>query len=383
VFYFKSKYDDFSLLSVGFSKNFTSNLEIELFLNEFPEAYLCAPLKFDDPLYNPPQLNDIYLGEWTFVKKNNRTTLTIFADSKTKHFSSPEIFFEPLEVSHHDITIPNWVNDELSPEFDSWEEMIVSAQNLFKTTDLKKLVLSRRRIFEYEHPLLLKSFFYNLIDNKYNSKESYQIYFQENLNNAFISLTPEKLFSLHGNKVTTIALASSAFRKQDSTEDKLEENILKESPKLISEHQIVVDDIKDSLSKICTNIYTSELKIMKLSYIQHRAVDISAEINEKYSAIDLLALLHPTSAIGGVPRNTALLNLKKIEKSNRENYASPFGVISKNFSEFAVAIRSGKIEENKITLFGGAGILPDSDAQSEWNETANKMTPFLKVINHE
>lgn len=166
-------------------------------------------------------------------------------------------------------------------------------------------------------------------------------------------------------------------------EDKIEEDNLLLSPKLVREHQLVVDELKASLSNICSKVETSELKIMKLSYIQHRAVDITAELGEKFNSIDLLTLLHPTPAIGGLPKGLALKNIQNIEKTPREFYASPFGVLSKLYSEFAVAIRSGKIEDNKLTLYGGAGILPDSDAESEWNETLNKMTPFMKAINHD
>jgi isochorismate synthase len=383
VYYFKSKYNDFSLLSVGLVKNFSSTDEILNFQREFPDTYLSAPLKFDDTQYSPVQLSNIYLGEWTFVTINNKTTLTIFSDPKTKTFSPPEVFFENLEISHHDIPLPSWSGDELIPDNQAWSDKIDEAKELFKQTKLKKIVLSRKRIFEYEYPLLPKSFFNALTNEQMNAQDCYQIFFQEDLENAFISLSPEKLFSLNKNDVSTIALASSTPRNNDQKLDDIQNNLLTSDPKLVEEHQIVVDEIKHSLKQICSDIHSSDLKIMKLSYIQHRAVDITATLCLGFNAIDLLTALHPTPAVGGLPKSNAILYIPKIEEYYREYYASPLGVLSSEYSEFAVAIRSGRIQNNKISIYAGAGILPGSVAEDEWNETTNKMTPFIRVINHE
>ena len=122
---------------------------------------------------------------------------------------------------------------------------------------------------------------------------------------------------------------------------------------------------------------------MKLPYIQHRRADIKAKLKTEVSAPELIALLHPTPAVGGLPWSRAKSRLSEIEPFRRNYYAAPVGVVSSHFSEMAVGIRSAKIDAEKLTLFGGAGIVRGSDAEDEWNETGTKMNPFLKVVNNE
>ena len=70
------------------------------------------------------------------------------------------------------------------------------------------------------------------------------------------------------------------------------------------------------------------------------------------------------------------------ELFGRSWYAGPVGWIGQDASEFAVGIRSGRILNNEISLFAGAGIVRASDPQLEWNETEHKLSLFLDVINH-
>jgi menaquinone-specific isochorismate synthase len=95
----------------------------------------------------------------------------------------------------------------------------------------------------------------------------------------------------------------------------------------------------------------------------------------------LIEKLHPTAAVGGIPHQLAMQKILEIEKEERFLYAAPIGIISKEFSEIVVGIRSGFIKDKNLTIFGGAGIVKGSDAEEEWNETGIKMQPFTKVLN--
>ena len=129
------------------------------------------------------------------------------------------------------------------------------------------------------------------------------------------------------------------------------------------------------------NIIIEELQTMKLSYIQHRSIPIKATLAPGINVLQLVNLLHPTPAVGGLPWDKAKPLIKELEPYSRDSYAAPIGIISKNFSELAVGIRSALIEGSKISIYGGAGIVKGSIAEEEWNETGIKMNPFLKVVN--
>ena len=120
---------------------------------------------------------------------------------------------------------------------------------------------------------------------------------------------------------------------------------------------------------------------MKLPYIQHRQAKVTGTLKETTTVLELIDLLHPTPAVGGIPHLKAKNKILEIEKEKRSYYAGPVGILSKDFSEIVVGIRSAYIQGQKLIVYGGAGIVAGSDAEEEWSETGIKMQPFIKVIN--
>ena len=89
---------------------------------------------------------------------------------------------------------------------------------------------------------------------------------------------------------------------------------------------------------------------------------------------------HPTPAVGGRPWNLAKSYLKEAEPFDRGLYSAPFGIVSKDYTEFAVGIRSALYENDSLHLYGGAGIVDGSKAMDEWVETNNKMKNFESLF---
>ena len=90
--------------------------------------------------------------------------------------------------------------------------------------------------------------------------------------------------------------------------------------------------------------------------------------------------LHPTPAVGGSPRREAIDRIGELETFDRGWYAGPVGWVSKSAAEFCVAIRSAQIVRNRLNVYAGAGIVPGSEAEKEWEEIENKIASFLKAI---
>ena len=72
--------------------------------------------------------------------------------------------------------------------------------------------------------------------------------------------------------------------------------------------------------------------------------------------------------------------LRDWEEFNRGWYAAPVGWIEQNQAEFAVAIRSGLVQGNRLSLFSGAGIVKGSDPDAEWSEVENKISDFIHIL---
>lgn len=379
IFYFKSKYEDLEILGLGLSKTIKGH-ELPDFLKKRPNDYLIAALKFEDN----PDNSDFVLPEWLFIKENGVVKLTINKSFEYKNFGMPNLFFNPnFDLNLYDPFIPPWHNYEELPEHDQWAQMIDSCNQLFINGTLEKIVMSRKKIFDYDDLIEPIVFFKLAMEKNNQANASYAIFHQLSFGHAFISLTPEKLFSLKNQTFNSISLAASAPRGADTIEDQKFEELLASSDKLTREHMIVTDELVKKLKPLTTNLVVSPLETMKLPYIQHRSMPIEATLGAETNVLDLIKLLHPTPAIGGMPSEIAREKIREIEPTLRSFYAAPIGFVSGNHSELAVGIRSALIEENRLSLFGGAGIVSGSIAEDEWNETKTKMNPFLKVVHNE
>ncbi len=370
VFYYESKDHNFSYLGLGISKELTE-IGAKLFLKSHPD-YLVYQGTFEQNSF--PK---IYLPEWVFVKKDDILTLSLFHSQEFQTYSPSNLIFNP---NVWESFVGPWVSYEEKPESDEWEKMISTSHRLFLKNELEKIVLSRKKIFRYNEKIELPVMFNALYQANKNSSH-FTIFHQFNDQTAFISLTPERLFTLKHNQLETISLAGSAPRGPTPSDDEVNEQILINNERLIREHDLVTFDIKDKLKNLTENFVISPLVTMKLPYIFHRQAKIDAQTLVGVSPFDLIEALHPTAAVGGIPPVQAKLKIKEIEGENRHYYAAPVGLLSKDFSEIAVGIRSGLIEDQMLTIFGGAGIVKGSDAEEEWKETGLKMQPFLKVIN--
>ena len=91
--------------------------------------------------------------------------------------------------------------------------------------------------------------------------------------------------------------------------------------------------------------------------------------------------LHPTAAVAGVPTDTALAVIADVEKIPRERYAGPIGwVDAQGNGEFAIALRCAQWTDGGIVAHAGAGIIADSDPESEYAETELKFRPIREAL---
>jgi menaquinone-specific isochorismate synthase len=379
IFFFKSKYDNFSFMGLGHSNTIKAQ-DLKDYIAKNPKHFLIAAFLFEEN----PNASEFILPEWIFVSKNGKTELSIHPSFEYKNFSSPNLFFNlHFDLNHYDPSIPPWESYEEYPEHDQWTEMIEKCNLLFESGELEKIVLSRKKIFDYSEPMEPIVFFKAVMEKNNNANSSYAIFYQMTFDKAFISLTPEKFFSLADNNFESISLAASAPRGATPEEDQIFEKQLNENDKLTREHNFVTAEILRKIKPLSVSVTVSELQTMKLPYIQHRSIPIKAKLQSDITALELVNLLHPTPAIGGLPWDKAKIKILELEPYTRKSYAAPIGVISAHYSELAVGIRSAIIEGSKTSFFGGAGIVKGSVAEEEWIETGIKMNPFLKVVNHE
>jgi menaquinone-specific isochorismate synthase len=165
---------------------------------------------------------------------------------------------------------------------------------------------------------------------------------------------------------------------------------LRNSPKDRHEHQLVVNNLQAILAELCDSVTIEssaerafrqrELTILKLNKVQHLYTQCHGTLTANLTDADILPKLHPTPAVGGFPRPQALKLIQELEPFERGWYAAPVGWIGADEAEFAVAIRSGLIDRDRLLLFAGAGIVRGSQPEEEWAEIENKIRHFTDLF---
>ncbi|WP_394202736.1 isochorismate synthase MenF [Shewanella waksmanii] len=264
------------------------------------------------------------------------------------------------------------------PDRNRWTELVnkITHDKFIKETP--KVVLSRLTQLEVDEkvdPWMLLACWQGRNSN------SFQFGFQFDADSAFISCTPERLYRRRQRELFTEALAGTTTRGLNEEEDRLLANQLLEDGKNSHENQLVREHIVDALTPLSHYVGADELaKVFKLSHIQHLHRAIRAELKAGVDDFQILQALHPTPAVGGLPKESALNFIRQQEGYARGWYAGACGYFNKYESEFAVAIRSALIEPNRINLFAGAGIVKGSEAAAEWSELENKLATVLSIL---
>ncbi|WP_008308516.1 isochorismate synthase MenF [Leptolyngbya sp. PCC 6406] len=198
----------------------------------------------------------------------------------------------------------------------------------------------------------------------------------------FIGASPERLLSIRQGRLVTDALAGSAPRGATASEDHHIGQTLLNNPKEQSEHRLVVDFIVERLqAQGLQPRYGTPPGLLRLSHIQHLHTPIGGDVPSHLSPLQLVAALHPTPAVAGVPTAAACEQIRQSEGGDRGLYAAPFGWIdSQGNSEFIVGIRSALLQGNRARLFAGAGIVAGSDPDRELAEIQLKLQALAEAL---
>ncbi|MGB6014966.1 MAG: isochorismate synthase, partial [Nodosilinea sp.] len=192
---------------------------------------------------------------------------------------------------------------------------------------------------------------------------------------TFMGASPERLLSLAQGQLITDALAGSAPRGTAPQQDDCLAQALLNNPKERGEHRLVVEFLARQLQGVgLWPQYQPWPGVRQLSNIQHLHTPMRARVPRHIHPLQLVAALHPTPAVAGVPTREACDQILRFEDFDRGLYAAPLGWVGANGdSEFIVGIRSALVADTWVRLYAGAGIVAGSDADREWAEIKLKL----------
>ncbi len=199
---------------------------------------------------------------------------------------------------------------------------------------------------------------------------------------CFLGASPERLVRVHDGEVAVAALAGSAPRGETDEQDRRFGEMLLASAKDRIEHSVVVEALRDALADISTTISgNGSPQLLTVRNTHHLYTPIRATLRDRRCVLDLVERLHPTPAVGGVPKEAALRWIREREGWDRGWYAGPIGWMNAaGEGEAAVAIRSALVRKTEALLFAGCGIVADSDADQEYAESGWKLRPLLSAL---
>lgn len=270
-------------------------------------------------------------------------------------------------------------------EFGAYRAEVQRALEALHKEEVSKIVIARKAEFkaesEIDHARVLRRLderFPNCFVFAHRAGGS-----QSGPGAVFLGASPERLVSCESGTLHTEALAGSVgVGDSDSERVKLARGLM-ESEKDLREHHHVVDYIREILSPITSGFELGELGVKSLKNVQHLHTPIRAKLREGATILDAVKVLHPTSAVGGSPRERALELIAEIEGFDRGWYAGALGWMGLGDStdgELTVAIRSAMIRKNIAELYAGAGIVVGSDPVAEDQETRVKMRALLEAL---
>ncbi len=263
------------------------------------------------------------------------------------------------------------------PEREGWEANVRSALDLIGNGVLDKVVLARKAVYTFAAQVPAVQILGVLEQVTGNC---FHFLIQPSERVAFMGTTPERLYRRVDRDLQTEALAGTRPRVSEEEADRVLGLELMQSDKERHEQELVRRDLIRHLHLLSVSVEADDQpQLLKLERKQHLLSRLSAKLREDVDDADIIKALHPTPAVGGSPRENALRELGRLEPFCRGWYAAPVGCFGENFAEFAVAIRSGLVQDRQVNIYSGAGIVKGSDPGEEWQEIENKISDFVKV----
>jgi isochorismate synthase len=199
---------------------------------------------------------------------------------------------------------------------------------------------------------------------------------------ALAGASPELLVRRSGDRAFAQPMAGSVARGATDAEDDRLARELEDSAKEAVEHRVVSEFVVEAMRPFARSVSARSPEVVRFTNIQHLATSVSAELTHPAAnALELAAALHPTPAVGGWPRDAADVLIDELEGMERGWYAGAVGWIDGNGDgEFAIALRCGLLWEDGARLYAGVGVMPNSEAARELEETELKFKALLTAL---
>jgi anthranilate synthase component I len=198
-----------------------------------------------------------------------------------------------------------------------------------------------------------------------------------------VGASPEILVRLEDGTVTVRPIAGTRKRGATPEEDTALAAELLADQKERAEHLQLLDLGRNDcgrVAKIGSVKVTEQFVVERYSHVMHIVSNVEGRLRDDEGPVSVLKATFPAGTVSGAPKVRAMEIIDELEPSKRGIYAGAVGYLGFNGDmDLAIAIRTAVLKDGRIYVQAGAGIVADSDPDSEWTETQNKARALLRA----
>jgi menaquinone-specific isochorismate synthase len=262
----------------------------------------------------------------------------------------------------------------------AWHRQVGQARNAFEHGRVSKVVLARAEQFACEAGV------FDGIDTAFRMRAQQEgctvFMVRRRGGQAFVGASPEELIRRKGRAISTMAMAGTRRRDEAEGPDQALGAELLKSQKDRHEQRLVTQAMTEALLPVVQELVLARVpEVAKLADVQHLRTRLRGTLRKDTDLFSLADALHPSPAVGGLPRAEALAWIADNENMDRGWYAGPIGWIRPGGDGLLViAIRSVLMDAQRATAFVGCGLVENSDPASEWEESEAKLRPAVRGL---
>lgn len=210
------------------------------------------------------------------------------------------------------------------------------------------------------------------------------MYYLDAGDHQIVGSSPEILVRLEDELVTVRPIAGTRPRGATEEEDLALEAELLADPKERAEHVMLIDLGRNDVGRVAVTGSVNleeEMVVERYSHVMHIVSQVTGRLREGLSAMDVLRAAFPAGTVTGAPKVRAMEIIRELEPVSRGVYAGAVGYLSWTGNlDTAIAIRTAVIQDGRLHVQAGAGIVADSDPEREWDETMNKGRAMFRAV---
>jgi anthranilate synthase component 1 len=282
----------------------------------------------------------------------------------------------PSEAEREPVRSPMEVHHSIQSE--AYHEIVKRAKEYIEAGDIFQVVLGLR----YTVPLQVDPF--ALYRQLRLVNPSPYLFFLRMEGPVLIGSSPEILVRLEGDRIDVRPIAGTRRRGRDAEDDLAMERELRNDPKEIAEHVMLVDLGRNDVGRVAVtgSVQVDEYaSIERYSHVMHIVSNVRARLRPGLDWLDVLRATFPAGTLSGAPKVRAMEIIDELETVRRGPFGGCVGYVDYSGNmDMAITIRTMLVKDDRVSIQAGAGIVADSVPELEFKECSNKAQALIHAI---